>query len=316
MENSIFVVSADGEIEAVSTSLIYKFDIKWTPLMPFIQSHFNMPYSQRSFFGIPEPSEEESIEMGLYCIEENKKINAPFVWNHIKIETIEIVKGQSEKEDSKFKAEVVIYGQKYSRQNNYKHTFIVRKGVYFFMYSILGTINKLLDKGFSIEDIDFDFLDKQCDFFPDDYRDHKFKLCHEFHTSGFYELISTMKLEVYNAGYCDRYHESIGLGIKLFLNTIDKYIVYVLTTVLKKHSAFWGNSILELHTMSDTNSTIFSLILKCNDDESYFHRNLKNGTFIEKYRKEFSMIFFIEGAKMLNEDTATEYLSIKHKEYN
>ena len=84
MNSFIYVVFDDGKVGIINeTCHGYSFDKKWSPLMPFIQGHF----VYRSDYDYESP-DESRIEMGLYCIEENRKINAPFVWNHIKIKTI------------------------------------------------------------------------------------------------------------------------------------------------------------------------------------------------------------------------------------
>lgn len=317
--DSIYVVLADGKVGHIDEKFYYNgLDRKWTPLMPYIQGHF----VYRSWYDYKSP-DESSIEMGLYSIEENKKINAPFVWNHIKIKKIEVIKGESNEERGKFKAEVIVYRQKYSRQNIYEHTFIVKNGIYFFMDSILGTINHLLDKGYSIEDIDFDFLDKQCVMFNFLAANHqsnpKFELCYEFCTHGFYDLISTMKLEVYENGCGYRTGDCRWLEVKLFLKTTDKYIVHVITTVLKEKVNI-NNCTENLRAIADSNRTIFSFIArKYRNDSSCcgtYKPTLANDEVHKEIREIYTMELLVEGAKMLNEDTAIEYLTTKHKEDN
>lgn len=315
MSSFIFAVFSDGKVGSINESCpYYSLDKKWSPLMPFIQDHFDY----RSWYN-SESQAQSSIEMGLYSIEDNKKINAPFVWNHIKIKTIEVI--EEKKEESKyFKAEVIIYPQNYTYQNNYEHTFIVKNGVYFFMDSILGTINKLLDKGFSVEDINFDFLDKQCIVFNfrAANREHypHFELCHEFYKHGFYELITTMNLEVLHNGSGGRNGDYKWLEVNLCLKTTDKYIVHVITTVLKKKVNI-NNRIENLYTKSDISSTIFSFSTNEFRDESSccgtYTPTLANEELHKKIREIYTMELLIEGSKMLNEEAAIEYLATKHK---
>lgn len=319
MNSFIYVVFDDGKVGIINeTCHGYSFDKKWSPLMPFIQGHF----VYRSEYDYESP-DESRIEMGLYCIEENRIINAPFVWNHIKIKTIEVIKGETNEERGKFKAEVIIYRENYSCQNIYEHTFVVKNGVFFFMDSILGTINHLLDKGYSIEDIDFDFLDKQCMMFNFLAANHqlypKFELCHEFYTHGYYDLISTMKLEVYNNGCGNRNGDSHWLEVKLFLKTTDKYIVHVITTVLKEKVNI-NHRTENLYAMADRNSTIFSFTTcKYQDDSSCcgtYKPTLANDEVHKEIREIYAMELLVEGAKLLNEDIAIEYLTTNHKEEN
>ena len=317
MNSFIFVVLADGKVDFINeTCHYYSFNKKWSPLMPFIQGHF----VYRPTYDYESP-DESSIEMGLYSIEENKKINAPFVWNHIKIKTIEVIKAEANEERGKFKADVIIYRQKYSHQNIYEHTFVVKNGVFFFMDSILGTINHLLDKGYSIEDIDFGFLDKQCVMFNFLAANHqfypKFELCHEFYTQGFYDLISTMKLEVYTNGLGSRHGDYHWLEVKLFLRTTDKYLVHVITMVLKEKVNI-NHRIKNLCVMTDSNSTIFSFTAcEYQSDSSCcgkYEPALANDEVHKEIRDIYTMELLVEGAKMLNKDTAIEYLATNHKE--
>ena len=316
MNSFIYVVLADGKVDFINeTNHCYSFKMKWSPLMPFIQGHF----VYRSTYDYESP-DESSIEMGLYSIEENKKINAPFVWNHIKIKKIEVIKGESNEERGKFRADVIIYRQKYSCQNIYEHTFVVKNGVFFFMDSILGTINHLMDKGFSIEDIDFDFLDKQCMMFNYLAANHqfypKFELCNEFYTHGFYNLISTMTLEVYNNGCGSRNGDYKWLEVKLFLKTIDKYIVHVIYTVLKEKVNV-NHRIDNLSAITDGNSTIYSFTTHESHNDSSccgtYETILANEEVHKEIRDIYTMELLVEGAKMLNKDVAIEYLATIHK---
>lgn len=285
--------------------------------MPFIQGHF----VYRKTYDYDVTPDESSIEMGVYSIEENKKFNVPFVWNHIKIKSIEAIKGERNEERGSFKAETVIYSQKYSKQNIYEHTFVVKNGVFFFMDSILGTINHLLDNGFSIEDIDFDFLDKQCVMFNFLAASHqlypKFEFCHEFFTDGFYDLISSMTLEVYNNGCGSRNGDYHWLEVKLILKTTDKYLVHVISTVLKEKVNI-NHRTDKLSTISEANYTIFTFTTReWRNDSSCcgtYKATLADDEVHKEIRGIYTMELLIEGAKMLNKVAAIEYLATKHNE--
>ena len=307
----IYVVFADGKIDFVNENCHYRFyDKKWSPLMPFIQSHFVL----RPLYNYDHViSDTSTIEMGVYNIEENKKYKAPFVWNHIKIKSLEVIKGEENKDRGSFKAVVVIYPQKYSIRDNYEHTFVVKNGVYFFMDSILSTINHLLDKGYSIKDINFGFLEEQClkfNFLAANGQSRPtFEFSHEFYKHGFYELITKMKIEVYNNGCGSRNGDYHWLDVKIHFNTTDIYIVHVIKSVLKGDAK-------NINVLSDNNVTTFTFETEHWSSEStccgIYSASLANDEVHKKIREKYTMELLIEGAKMLNKAAAVEYLATNH----
>ena len=113
------------------------------------------------------------------------------------------------------------------------------------MNSILRTINDLIDKGYLIEEIDFDFLDDQCACFNDSYAnesellsrssDFNFKLKPRLYIDKYYSLITNLDVIVYKDGF-DHY-DSDGLydvwqEIDIIINTNDKYIISIIDEIL------------------------------------------------------------------------------------
>ena len=203
-------------------------------LLPFIYG------GNTNFANIPN---KNFLEMGLYDKDTHKKYYTPFVWKHVKILTIELdySKGPFSRI---FTAEVLIT---IDFKSVIKHTFLVKNGPHFFVNSILRTINYLIDKGYLIEEIDFDFLDDQCVCYHSDYANEKellsrsggydYTLDPANYLENFYSLITNLNIVVYLDTWDPYSHtgQYVWQEIDLIINTNDRYIISIIDEILNHH---------------------------------------------------------------------------------
>lgn len=289
------------------------FEKCWTPLMPYIMA--------------------DPLEMGMYSIETNERFKAPFVWNNIKIISIEIDKTREgyeygyypnvQKTDV-YKIDAIIYPYHYWERDDYKtyphdyytHTFYVKNGLFFFVDSILRTINRLINDGCSIETINFDFLDKQCECwngFAANRQSTFFYLPSECHPSGYYQLIEKMKIEIYKYGHGSRNGSREWKEVEMTLQTIDEYVIHIIYKII--NSQRWWQNKHEPIIDSKTMTTKFTFkIEKEYEDAAYIEYNRVPVDSSEKKRimKIVLEKLIVNGIKMITEESAILYHSIKH----
>lgn len=309
MNSFIYVVLTDGKIDYVNEAChYYSFDKKWSPLMPFIQGHY---YNSKSHF-YDGTSDENYIEMGVYDITENKKYCAPFVWNHVKVKSIEIDKHS--KYQMSFRADVIVYPYDHVINNSIQHTFFVKSGIYFFMNSVLGSINRLLDKGVSINDINFDYFDEICGMFNTlNNVDPINKLHYEDYYAAYYDCVDNMNIEVYKNGCDGRNVTHEWKEVIITLNTKSEFFVHIVKSILKCCTENCTMNTYDNITKFsfETENFVF--------DSSYSHvfeRTLLDSETHNRLKKEYKKILIVEGAKFVNKDSAFEFLATSHKQTN
>lgn len=287
------------------------FEKGWDPLMPYIIS--------------------ESLEMGLYSIETNQRIKAPFVWDNIKITSIEIDKTQKGykcgyyPESEVYKIEIIIYPYHYWEKSDYKtfphkyytHTFYVKNGLFFFVDSILRTINRIINDGCSIETINFDFLEKQCVCFnfkaANDQPRPRFELPSECSPKGFYRIIETMGIDVYKYGHGSRNGSCEWIEVEITLQTIDEYVIHTVYEIINNQWR-WEHK-HKINVENETKTTKFTFDIEANhDDTAYINYNKVPVDYAEKNRitKIVTEELMVSGIKMIDQESAILYYSKIH----
>ena len=266
----------------------YSFDKDWCPLMPYVM--------------------EYPLEMGVYCLETNERFLAPFVWKCVRIVSME--KDESREgynygcssfgsKSSVYKIEVAIYPKccndeenKMDPNNIVFHTFYLKNGLYFFLDSVLGTINRLIMGGKSIDSINFNFLDEQCEKWNcwaanDQPRPH-FEFSSECYPGGYYSLIEEMDIEVYESEGNDGFVFS---EADISLKTVDDYVIVVVSKALMKHH--YGS--IKHTKYEDDKKTVFSF---------RFHGAASKDSFIKE--------LIVDGLYFIYKTSPAEYYSILH----
>ena len=295
--------------------IIYNNKVEvYNPSFPNIQTHCLLPFVQGTSVlknnTRPWEGAEYSIEMGLYDIENTVKYHTPFVWNHIKISSLEINKDIEPREGGiVFNAEISIYPQLCGCKSVFKHTFIVKNGVFFFLDSILKTINSLLDRGFSAEDINFAFLDEQCICFNFRAANHQPKPCFELSSEctpgGFYSLINNMEIIVYNNGVGKRTGDVVWEEVDIVLETTNAYVISVVDKILSTPNTHFAP-----HT--EGKKTTFSFHTNDSYNGSYcgrYVKHLANTETHENLKKLYMQKLIVDGLPLINKEKAIEYLS-------
>lgn len=283
-----------------------------------ILTHQLLPYifgsSKLKDISRPWEGADHRIEMGCYDVEKRITYQMPFVWNHIKILSLTIDDKLESYNDQfrqcfVFKAEIAIYTKEFI--NVFKHTFTVKNGIYFFMDSVLGTINRLLDKGYTVDDINFEFLDEQCICFNFDAANNqpkpKFALSYDITPEGYYSLIEDMEMTVHDNGVGRRNGDLIWEEVDLTLHTSDKYVISVVDKILCNHRNHFV-----YHT--EGMNTTFSFHTDHNDNGNYcreYSKHLANTETHDKLKKTYTKKLLMEGLQLINRESAIEYLSTK-----
>jgi hypothetical protein len=287
------------------------FEKCWDPLMPYIMA--------------------DPLEMGMYSIETNERFKAPFVWDNIKIISIEIDKtkeGYSHgffpniRRSDVYKIEVIIYPYHYWDDVEYKkhphksfiHTFYVKNGLFFFLDSILKTINGHINSGCSIDTINFDFLDKQCECWnflaANDQPFPKFELPSESMPDNYYALIEDMDVVVYEDGIGSRNGDFIWKEVGISLKTNDDYVIHIVSEILSKYDGFSQirNSVEK--------KTTFSFVFEKERDETSccrtYSRRLVETSEQERIKRCFIKKLIVNGLSIIHKTSAIRYYSTKH----
>ena len=286
MNSCIYAINKKNEVVTINPNYpYYSSDKDWCPLMPYVM--------------------EYPLEMGIYCLDTNERFLAPFVWNCVRIVSME-------KDESRegynwgfvhkyvYKIVVAIYPNCYhndedkmmSPNNIVFHTFYLKNGLYFFLDSVLGTINRLIMGGKSIDSINFNFLDEQCEkwncWAANGQPRPRFEFSSECYPNGYYSLFKDMDIEIYesegNDGFVYRHAD-------ISLKTVDDYVIDVVSKVFRKHHF---DSIK--HTKyEDDEKTIFSF---------WFHGAAGKDSFIKE--------LIVDGLYFIYKTSAVEYYSTLH----
>lgn len=175
--------------------------------------------------------EEPHIRMGLFDADEKKIYDTTFVWNHIRITSIDVV--PSEKTRLCFNARIEICPNEFGKKP-FEHFFTVKNGIYFFMNSVLKTINQLLDERKEISDINFDFFDKQCvlfNFLAATNQSYPHFELGDCSLRGYYDLIKNIEVTVYKNGVQNRYGY-LWNEVTLKVLTDNKYFVKIIYDII------------------------------------------------------------------------------------
>lgn len=252
---------------------------------------------------------ESPCEMGVYCIEGNQRYNSPFVWNNVKITSLEVDNNRKGYErDAVFKIDTVIYPIGYKGEKK-KHTFFCKNGLFFFLDSILKTINTLIEKGYPIDRINFDFLDNQCEgwnFLAANHQLHPhFELPFECNPIGFFRLINEMNIDVYQYRRGNRNGGWEWNEVEMTIQTIDEYVNSIVSEFLKTAPS----------VNTETNTTMFCFKTEERSDDCAYGGYEKVP--IEPKKKEGIKKDLIEKIcvnclKKIDRASAILYHSLKH----
>jgi hypothetical protein len=291
------IVIANNKVEILNPNYLH---IRRYDLLPYIEGTCVLKDNSRPWEG-----SNSSIEMGVYDSVENIRYNTPFVWNHIKILSLDINNNIKPWDRAfVFNAEVEIYPKCGCVNDVFKHTFTVKNGIFFFVDSVLKTINDLLDKGYPVEDINFDFLDNQCICFNFRAANHqpkpKFELNKECMPEGYYSLIEDMKIVVHKNATSQCSWEEVDIILK----TSDKYIINIVDQILKSSHTYFAP-----HT--EGTETTFSFHTNPESrDYTYSHpKILANEETHKQFKKLYSKKLLVEGINLLDINNAVEFFA-------
>lgn len=308
MNSFIYAINKKNEVISINPKChYYSFDKDWCPLMPYVM--------------------EYPLEMGVYCLETNERFPAPFVWNCVRIVSLE-------KDESRegynwgfvhkyvYKIEVAVYPNCYCNDEDKKmslnnivfHTFYLKNGLFFFLDSVLGTINRHIMGGNSIDSINFDFLDEQCEKWNflaanDQPRPH-FEFPSECYPSGYYSLIEEMDIAVYEDGIGHRNGDSVWKEASISLKTVDEYVIDLVSKVLMKYKE------LNHTKYEDEKKTLFSFRFDEERDENSCCRSysklLVDTLTMDKIKRRFIKELIVDGLSFIFKTSAIEYYSTRH----
>ena len=309
MISPIYTIISDG-IKVFSSNKSNKScNGVWQSLCPCIQGGLEWGNNH----GLSTPT-EPYIRMGIFDAEDNKIYDAPFVWNHIRITSINVV--PSEKTiigEFVFNAKIEICPTSYGN-NPFVHVFTVKNGIYFFLNSILKSINHLLDDGKEITDIDFNFFDKQCVQFNFRAANHQpnpdFELG-DCNLNGYYDLIDTIEVVVYSDGIGGRNSE-VWNDVTLKIQTDNKYFIKTIYTIIKDASIEFSDLKLPC---TENGVTIYSFQCEKENGSDYqyvrYERKLASNETHERIRQRLYKLLLINGLNRFNYEDAIYTLSIK-----
>ncbi len=285
MNSCIYAINKKNEVITINPNCpYYSSDKDWCPLMPYVM--------------------EYPLEMGIYCLDTNERFLAPFVWNCVRIVSME-------KDESRegynwgfvhkyvYKIVVAIYPNCYhndedkmmSPNNIVFHTFYLKNGLYFFLDSVLGTINRLIMGGKSIDSINFNFLDEQCEkwncWAANGQPRPRFEFSSECYPNGYYSLINGMDVVINE--YEDIKRDLFNGEATITLKTVDDYVIDVVSRVLRKYRSL-------THTkFEDDKKTVFSF--------GFDH---------PKSKDSFIRELIVDGLCIIYKTSAAEYYSTLH----
>lgn len=308
----MYAINHRNEVISINPNCHFlAFEKCWAPLMPYIM--------------------ENPLEMGMYSIETNERFKAPFVWENVKIVSIETDKtreGYSRgyfpniQQSDVYRIEVIIYPYHYWDDVEYKkyphksftHTFYVKNGLFFFLDSVLKTINGLINKGCSIDTINFDFFDEQCEKWNflaanDQPRPH-FEFPPECYPSGYYSLIEEMEIVVYEDGIGQRNGDVVWKEADITLKTVDDYVIDLVSKGLMKYKE------LNHTKYEDEKKTLFSFRFDEERDENSCCRSysklLVNTLTMDKIKRRFIKELIVDGLSFMFKTSAIDYYSTRH----
>ena len=312
MSSFIYAINKKNEVISINPKChYYSFDKDWCPLMPYVM--------------------EYPLEMGVYCLETNERFLAPFVWNCVRIVSME--KDESREgykhgyfpfvsKSSVYKIEVAIYPNCYCNDEGNKmnpksivfHTFYLKNGLYFFLDSVLGTINRHIMGGNSIDSINFDFLDEQCEKWnccaANDQPRPRFEFPSECYPSGYYSLIEEMDIVVYEDGIGHRNGDSVWKEANISLKTVDEYVIDLVSKVLMKYEG------LNHTKCEDDKKTLFSFRFDKERDENSccrsYSKHLVDTLTMDRIKRSFIKELIVDGLSFIFKTSAAEYYSTLH----
>ncbi len=271
-----------------------------------------LPFIYGGYTSIASISKKCFLEMGLYDIDTQKKYYTPFVWKHVKILTLEL--DHSKDPFSRiFTAEVLIT---IDFKSVIKHTFLVKNGPYFFVNSILRTINDLIDKGYLIEEIDFDFLDEQCVCYNDKYANtiellsqsgnYNYNLKPRFYLDKYYSIITNLDVIVYKNSF--HHYNSDGLyevwkEIDIIVNTNDKYIISIIDEILNHNRDY--------SVRTEKKSTIFTFKSDYNWSSDRLSKVLADEKIHKQIKESYIQGLLVSGIQLIPKRDIIEFFSTK-----
>lgn len=296
------IIIVNNKVEILNPNFI---NIRRYDLLPYIEGSCILKNNTRPWEG-----SNSSIEMGVYDSNNKIKYNTPFVWNHIKILSLDINNNVKPWDRTfVFNAEVEVYPSCGCVNDVFKHTFTVKNGIFFFVDSVLKTINDLLDKGYSVEDINFDFLDEQCICFNFRAANHQpkpcFELSNECTPGGYYSLINNMEIIVNNNGVGKRTGDVVWEEVDIVLETTNAYVISVVDKILSTPNTHFAP-----HT--EGKKTTFSFHTNDSYNGSYcgqYVKHLANTETHENLKKLYMQKLIVDGLPLINREKAIEFLS-------
>ena len=260
--------------------------------------------------GLRTPT-EPFIRMGIFDAKEYKVYETPFVWNHIRITSIEIVPpGLVSK--LIFNAKVEICPREYGREP-YKHCFMVENGVYFFMNTILKNINHLLDNGIEIADIDFEFFDRQCVMYnfraANNQPNPTFELG-DCSLEGYYNLIEKIEVVVFSDGIGGR-NSLVWNDVTLKVLTDNRYFIKIIYDIIKLERDYTNLR----QPCTENGITTYSFECETDGGSEYqyvrYERKLASKETHERIKQNLYKTLLIKGLNNFNLKDAVNTLSIK-----
>ena len=306
MISPIYTVVNDNIMVFSSQKTYNSYNGVWHSLYPCIQG--GLEWGSNHALSMPS---EPYIRMGIFDAEKNIVYETPFVWNHIRITSIEIV---PPKLVSKliFKAEVEIY-PKDSSEKPYKHYFMVENGVYFFMNTILKSVNHLLDSGIEIKNVDFEFFDRQCVMYnfraANNQPNPTFELG-DCSLEGYYDLIEKIEVVVFSDGIGGR-NSLLWNDVSLKVLTDNRYFIKIINDIIKSERDYSNLR----QPITENGITTFSFECENDGGSEYqyvkYERKLASRETHERIKQDLYRKLLINGLNKYNFEDAVNTLSIK-----
>lgn len=281
----------------------------WAPLYPCIQG--GLEWGSNHTLSTPS---EPYIRMGIFDTEENNIYETPFVWNHIRITSINIQpQDKTRIGEFVFNAKVEVCPNKFG-DKPFEHYFIVKNGIYFFMNTILKSINHLLDIGKEITDIDFEFFDKQCVQFNFRAANHQPNPTFELDNcslKGYYDLIENIEVVVYSDGIGGRNGE-VWNDVTLKVMTDNKYFIKMIYDIIRDASIDFSDL---GQPYTENSVTLFSFQCEKGKGSDYqyvrYERKLASNETHERIKQNLYKLLLINGLNRFNFEDAVSTFSIK-----
>lgn len=271
-----------------------------------------IPYIKEGITNDDPKNSKSFLEMGFFDTFTKKQYPMPIQLKYVKILSLEVDHSVYPC-SNEFVAEVNIHSA--DCKTNMFHTFHVKNGVYFFVNSIIKTLNDLIDKGYLFEDINFEFLDNECN--HKQYNHHIFDLIGSYSFSisnydyiiKYYKIVTVMELIVFNnsANYKDGHYE--WKEVEITINTNDKYIISIFDDILKSD---WDISKICLCTENE--KTKFSIIEKDHwTDNTWWHceKKIADENIQKKYKENYTNRLIGKGMKLIVNKDVIEFFSTK-----